>query len=58
MDYRIALSLQSKRKGKPQASSGRNSPEDSEDAALLTGRKLLKTSLSGSVSNIYSLLVG
>jgi len=48
MDYRIALSLQAKRKGKLQvSSSGRNSPEDSEDSALLTGRKLLRTSLTG-----------
>jgi copper transporter 1 len=50
MDYHIALSLKAKRKGKPQGSnsgSGRNSPEDSEDAALLTGRKLLRTTLTG-----------
>ena len=53
LDYRIALSLQAKRKGKTQASSsGRNSPEDSEDASLLPGRKLLRTSLTGSVSNM------
>ena len=56
MDHRIALSLQAKRKGKPQASSsGRNSPEDSEDAALLSGRKLLRTSLTGSVQTICAL---
>jgi len=47
MDYRIALSLQAKRKGKLQASSGRNSPEVSEDSGLLSGRRLLRTSLTG-----------
>ena len=58
MDHRIALLLQAKRKGRPQGSnsgSGRNSPEDSEDATLLTGRKLLRTSLTGSVHTIYTL---
>ena len=52
MDYHIALSLQAKRKGKVQVSSGGNSPDDSEDAGLLTGRKSLKTSLTGSVQTL------
>ena len=52
MDYRIALSLQAKGKGKPQASSARDSPDDSEDSGLLTGRKSLRTSLTGSVQTL------
>jgi len=48
IDYRIALSLQAKGKGKPRASnSGRNSPGDFEDSSLLTGRTLLRSSLTG-----------
>jgi len=46
VDYHFALSLRAKQKGKPRAS-GRSSPEDSEDADLLTGRKLLRASLTG-----------
>jgi len=45
IDCRAALMLKSKGKGKP--TSGRNSPEDSEDSGLLTGRKLLRGSLTG-----------
>jgi len=46
VDCHVALSLQAKQKGKPRAS-GRNSPEDSEDSGLLTGRKSLRASLTG-----------
>ena len=54
MDYHVALTLQAKRKGKIQATSGsgRNSPEDSENSGLLTGRKILRSSLTGSVQTI------
>ena len=55
MDHHIALSLQAKGKGKPQVSSGRNSPDDSEDSGLLTGRKSLRTSLTGSVQTLTRL---
>ena len=48
MDYHVALSLQAKGKGKPRASE-RNSPEDYEDSALLTGRKSSRASLTGLV---------
>jgi len=45
IDHHIALSLQTKGKGKPRASnSGRNSPGDFEDSSLLTGRTLLRSS--------------
>jgi len=48
VDYHVALSLQAKGKGKPRTSgSGRNSPEDSEDSGLLTGRKLFRPSITG-----------
>jgi len=47
VDYHIALSLKAKGKRRPQVTSGRNSPEDSEDSALLTGRKSLRISLTG-----------
>ena len=56
MDYHVALSLQAKWKGKPRASSGRNTPSDCEDSALLTGRKLLRASLTGLVSPIFKFL--